>query len=62
MKSSKEVRSEIIQLVYRTDEGLKTKKVKASPYEFTIATRAKWEMIIADEDMTIGAGAIERIK
>lgn len=64
MKSSKEIKSEIIQLVYRTDtyEVLKTKKVKASPYEFTIATRAKWEMIIADEDMTIGAGVLERIK
>ncbi|MDP2841172.1 MAG: DUF22 domain-containing protein [Candidatus Methanoperedens sp.] len=54
--------SEIVNVVSRDNGKVNRKKVKASPYEFTIATRAKWEMVIADEDVTIGAGKLERIK
>lgn len=54
--------SEIVNVVSRNNGKVNRKKVKASPYEFTIATRAKWEMVIADEDVTIGAGKLERIK
>jgi hypothetical protein len=54
--------SEIVNVVSRESGKIDRKKVKASPYEFTIATRAKWEMVIADEDVTIGAGKLERVK
>jgi len=54
--------SEIVNVVSRDKGKVNRKKVKASPYEFTIATRAKWEMVIADEDVTIGAGKLERVK
>jgi hypothetical protein len=57
-----ETMSEIINVVSRKNGKVTRKKVKASPYEFTIATRAKWEMVIADEDITIGAGKLERVK
>lgn len=54
--------NEVVNVVSRENGKLTTKRVRASPYEFTIATRAKWEMVIADEDVTIGAGKLERIK
>lgn len=54
--------SEIVNVVSRDNGKVKRKKVRASPYEFTIATRAKWEMVISDEDITIGAGKLERVK
>ncbi len=54
--------SEIINVVSRENGKVTRKKVKASPYEFTIATRAKWEMVISEEDITIGAGKLERVK
>lgn len=57
-----ETMSEIVNVVSRKNGKVSRKKVKASPYEFTIATRAKWEMVIADEDVTIGAGKLERVK
>jgi len=54
--------SEIVNVVSRDNGKVKRKKVRASPYEFTIATRAKWEMVVADENVTIGAGKLERVK
>lgn len=54
--------SEIVNVVFRENGEIKNKKVEASPYEFTVATRAKWEMVIADENVTIGAGKLERVK
>ncbi len=54
--------TDIVNVVSRDSGKIERKKVKASPYEFTIATRAKWEMVIADEDVTIGAGKLERVK
>lgn len=54
--------NEIVNVVTINNGRVDRKKVKASPYEFTIATRAKWEMIIADEDVTIGAGKLEKVK
>jgi hypothetical protein len=53
---------EIINIVSRHADEIQSKEVQATPYEFTIATRAKWEMVIADENMTIGAGRFEKIK
>lgn len=52
---------EIIQIVSRKNGEIISKKVKAAPYEFTIATRAKWEMIISDEDVEIRAGEYKKI-
>jgi hypothetical protein len=57
-----ETMSQIVNVVSRKNGKVKRNKVRASPYEFTIATRAKWEMVIADEDITIGAGKLERVK
>jgi hypothetical protein len=54
--------SNIINIVSVHENEVKSSKVEASPYEFTMATRAKWEMVIADEDMTIGKGRFEKIK
>ena len=54
--------SEIINVVTRNNGKIRKQKIKASPYEFTIATRGKWEMIIADEDVTIGEGKLEPVK
>ena len=54
--------NEIVNIVNCNNGGVNRRKVKASPYEFTIATRGKWEMIIADEDITIGAGKLEKVK
>lgn len=53
---------EVVKIVSKKAGEIRSKKVQASPYEFTIATRAKWEMVIADEDFTIGAGRFEKIK
>ncbi len=54
--------SEIINIVKSKSGKIIRKKVKASPYEYTIATRAKWEMIIAENDVTTVAGKFERVK
>lgn len=54
--------SQTIQIVSLSEQGLERSKVKVAPYEFTIATRAKWEIIVADEDMTIAKGAFEKIR
>ncbi len=61
-KMGETIMSEIVNVVSRDNGKVNRKKVKASTYEFTIATRAKWEMVIADEDVTIGAGKLERVK
>ncbi len=52
---------ETIQIVTRKDGELVSKKIKAAPYEFTIATRAKWEMVISDEDIEIRAGEYRKV-
>jgi len=51
-----------IQVVSRQKGEVVSKKVRAAPYEFTIATRAKWEMIVSDEDVEIRAGEYRKIK
>ncbi|RNI09911.1 DUF22 domain-containing protein [Methanohalophilus halophilus] len=53
--------AEIIQVVSRKKGEIVSKKVKAAPYEFTIATRARWEMVIADNDLEIRAGEYKKI-
>ena len=53
--------SEIVHVVSRKNGELKSTKVKASPYEFTMATRAKWEMIVANEDVDIREGEYKKI-
>ncbi|WP_406656678.1 DUF22 domain-containing protein [Methanolobus sp. ZRKC2] len=55
------MRKELIQVVSRDNGELVSKKVKAAPYEFTIATRAKWEMVISEEDLEIRAGEFKRV-
>ncbi|MDW7731930.1 MAG: DUF22 domain-containing protein [Methanolobus sp.] len=55
------MRKEVIQVVSRDNGELVSKKVKAASYEFTIATRAKWEMVISDEDLEIRAGEFKRV-
>jgi hypothetical protein len=54
--------SQVVNVVSHGNGKVTRKKVRASPYEFTIATRAKWEMVVADEDIPIGAGKLERVK
>ncbi len=54
--------SEIINVVTQKNGKIKKQKIKASPYEFTIATRGKWEMIVADEDVIIEEGKLLRMK
>lgn len=53
--------TEIVQIVSHVKGELKSQKVKVSPYEFTMATRAKWEMVISDEDIEIKAGELKKI-
>ncbi|MCL7411252.1 MAG: DUF22 domain-containing protein [Methanosarcinaceae archaeon] len=53
--------TQIVQVVSRTNGELKSQKVEASPYEFTMATRAKWEMVVSDEDVEIRAGEFKKI-
>ena len=53
---------EIVNIVSKEKDHVRSRKVQASTYEFTIATRAKWEMVIADESMTIGNGKFEKIR
>lgn len=36
--------------------------VEAAPYEFTVGTRAKWEMVIADENLNVKKGECVNIK
>jgi hypothetical protein len=54
--------SELVNIVSRDKGVVTTKKVRAAPYEFTLATRAKWEMIIADENVVIGEGKFDVVK
>ncbi|HDJ37733.1 MAG TPA: DUF22 domain-containing protein [Methanosarcinales archaeon] len=54
--------SQMIHIVSPTDEGPQRRTVEVAPYEFTIATRAKWEVVVSDEDMTIAKGAFEKIR
>lgn len=53
--------TETIQVVARKDGEMVSKKFKAAPYEFTIATRAKWKMVISDEDLELRAGEYKKI-
>ncbi|WP_319508324.1 DUF22 domain-containing protein [uncultured Methanolobus sp.] len=55
------MKKEVIQVVSRENGELSSKQVKAAPYEFTIATRAKWEMVISDEDTEIRAGEFKKV-
>ena len=53
---------EIVNIVSKQAGEILSRKIQASPYEFTMATRAKWEMVVADEGITIGSGRFEKIK
>ncbi len=55
------MKKEVIQVVSRDNGELTSKQVKAAPYEFTIATRAKWEMVISNEDMEIREGEFKKV-
>ncbi len=52
----------IVQVVSRENGDLNCKTIKAATYEFTIATRAKWEMVIAAEDMEMRAGEFKKLR
>ena len=58
MKAGKKV-SKRIKLVSPTG---KLSIVEATPYNFTIGTRAKWEMIVCDEEREFKKGEVARIK
>lgn len=51
-----------VYVVSRQNGEVVSKKVRASPYEFTIATRAKWELVISDEDIEMHAGEYRKIR
>jgi hypothetical protein len=54
--------TKIIQVVSRKQGEIVSQKVKAAPYEFTIAPRARWEMVVSDEDVEIHAGEYRKIR
>jgi hypothetical protein len=56
------VSTQDIQIVSRQQGEVVSKKIRASPYEFTIATRAKWEMVVSDESIGVRAGEYRKIK
>lgn len=56
------MKQEIVQVVCRENGDIKCKKISAATYEFTIATRAKWEMVIATEDADIRAGEFKKLR
>lgn len=53
--------SEIINVVSRKKGEIVSNKIEASPYEFTIGTQARWEMITSDADLEIRAGEYKKI-
>lgn len=53
--------TQTVQVVSRKNGELKSQKLKVSPYEFTMATRAKWEMVVSNEDLEIRAGEFKRV-
>lgn len=53
--------SEIINVVSRKKGEVVSNKIEASPYEFTIGTQARWEMITSDADLEIRAGEYKKI-
>ncbi|WP_370573798.1 DUF22 domain-containing protein [Methanomethylovorans sp.] len=55
------MKQEIVQVVCRENGDLKCKTINAATYEFTIATRAKWEMVIAAEDVEMRAGEFKKL-
>ncbi|MDN5310542.1 MAG: hypothetical protein PWP14_1936 [Methanolobus sp.] len=55
------MKEEVVRVVCRDNGELVCKNVRAAPYEFTVATRARWEMVICDEDTDIRAGEFKRV-
>ena len=52
-----------IRIVYKDKEGrLKADIVDTEDYEFTIATRGSWKMLVADEDVEFKAGEAKPVK
>ncbi len=49
----------IVNIVTEDGGDVTRSKMRVSPYEFTLATRAKWEAIISDENVVIGEGRVE---
>lgn len=47
-----------IQLVLGSQELIERERVVAVPYNFTISTNGKWEMLIAAEDVEVKKGNI----
>jgi hypothetical protein len=55
------MKEEVVRVVCRDNGELVCKMVKAATYEFTLATRAKWEMVICNEDTDIRAGEFKKV-
>jgi hypothetical protein len=53
---------ENIQLVLRYGDTIERENVMAVPYEFFMSTRGRWEMLIADENVSVKAGELKLIK
>jgi hypothetical protein len=53
-----------VRIVFKDRETgkLRTEIVDTEDYEFTIATRGSWKMLIADEDVEFEAGEIKPVK
>ncbi|MBO8181231.1 MAG: DUF22 domain-containing protein [Archaeoglobus sp.] len=52
-----------IRIVYRDESGkLKSEIVDTEDYEFTIATRGSWKMLIADEDVEFEPGETKPVR
>ena len=53
----------VVRIVYTDEKGnSKTEIVDTEDYEYTIATRGSWKMIVADEDVEFEAGETKPIK
>ncbi|AGK61724.1 hypothetical protein Asulf_01753 [Archaeoglobus sulfaticallidus PM70-1] len=53
-----------VRIVYRDEKTgeLKAEIVDTEDYEFTIATRGSWKMLIADEDVEFKAGEVKPVR
>jgi|GEM_PF-255854 hypothetical protein len=59
MGEGEEVAPKIVKMV---SPDCKSIVVEATPYYFTIGTRAKWEVVVAGEDIELKKGELTRIK
>lgn len=52
-----------VRIVYRDEEGRsKSEIVDIGDYEYTIATRGAWRVLIADEEVDFNAGEAKKVR